>query len=78
MKNVVKLVDRRSCVGGTVRELRKILRGIDSGEIVSVCTVFIRRDGSSKAYFDCECPYKALGSVELLGDYIKKKRFDQL
>lgn len=77
-KKIVKLVDRRACIGASARELRKILRGIDSGEIVSLATVFIRRNGSLKAYFDCECPIRALGSVKLLEDYIKTKKFEQL
>jgi hypothetical protein len=76
MKKVVRLVDNRSCTGGTVRELRKVLRGIDSGEITSLSLVYVRRNGSLKAYFDSECPIKALGSVELLKDYIKAKKFE--
>lgn len=59
-----------------VRELRSALRGIDSGEIVSMAFVFIRRDGTARTKFDCECPYKAIGSVELLKDYIREKKFE--
>ncbi len=77
-KRIVKLVDRRPCIGSSVRELRKIIRGIDEGEIVSICAVYIRRNGSLKAYFDSECPIRALGSVELLRDYIKTKKFEQV
>lgn len=77
-KKIFKLIDRRSCTGASVRELRKILHGIDSGEIVSIATVFIRRNGTIKAYFDCECPIKALGSVELLKDYIRNKKFEHV
>lgn len=72
----LKLVDRRGAIGASVRELRNIIRGIDSGEIVSLATVFIRRDGSLKTYFDCECPIKVLGSVELLKNYIQQKKFE--
>jgi len=76
MSKVVKLLDNRPCTGSCVRELRSIIRGIDSGEIVSVATVFIRRNGSMKAYFDSECPIRTLGSVALLKDYIIQKKFD--
>lgn len=76
MKKVMKLVDRRAVGGGMVRELRKALRGIDSGDIVSMSFVYIRRDGTMSTKFDCECPIKALGSVELLKDYIKTKKFE--
>lgn len=77
-KKIFKLVDRRNCTGSAKRELRKILHGIESGEIVSVATVFVRRNGTLKAFFDCECPIKALGSVELLKDYIRTKKFEQV
>lgn len=76
MKKVVKLIDNRPCIGSSVRELRSIIRGIDSGEIISVATVFIRKNGSLRAYFDSECPIRTLGSVDLLKDYIRQKKFD--
>lgn len=75
-KRVIKLVDNRSCAGGIVRELRSVIRGIDSGDIVSTAFVVIRRDGTMSTRFDCECPIKALGSVEMLKDYIKNKKFE--
>lgn len=78
MVKVVKLVDNRSCTGSCVRELRRIIRGIDSGEIISVATVFIRKNGSIKAYFDSECPIRTLGSVDLLKNYIRQNKFELL
>lgn len=75
-RKVVRLVDKRSCGGGIVRELRSVIRGIDAGDIVSTAFVIIRRDGSLKTNFDCECPIRALGSVELLKDYIKNRKFE--
>lgn len=77
-KKHLKLVDRRSCTGASVRELRSIIRGVESGEIVSIATVFIRRNGTLKTYFDAECPIRALGSVDLLRDYIRQKKFEML
>ncbi len=75
-KRVVRLVDRRACAGGMVRELRSIIRGIESGDIVSTATVVIRRDGTMSTRFDCECLIRTLGSVELLKEYIKHKKFE--
>ena len=77
-KKVLKLVDTRSVGGGMVRELRKALRDIESGDIVSMSFACVRRDGTVSTRFDCECPVKALGSVELLKDYIKIKKFEML
>lgn len=76
MSRHLKLVDRRSVGRGMVRELRSALRGIDSGEIVSMAVVYVRRDGSIRTKFDCESPIKALGSVDLLKDYIRTKSFE--
>lgn len=76
MSKSLKLVDTRSVGGGMVRELRKALKGIDSGEIVSMAFVYVRRDGIISTRFDCECPIKALGSVDLLKDYIRTKKFE--
>lgn len=69
----LRLVDRRSVCGGMVRELRQTLRGIDSGDIVSMAFVAIRRDGAMITRYDCECPIKTLGSVELLKDSLKNE-----
>lgn len=77
-KKILKLVDSRACQGRAKSEMRSILRGIDSGEIVSIATVFIRRNGTLRTFFECECPIKALGSVELLKDYIRNKKFEQV
>ena len=78
MKKIVKLIDKRACVGASVRELRSVIRGIEAGDVTSVSFVIVRRDGSSKAYFDSECPLRALGSVDLLKDYIRNKKFELL
>ena len=77
-KKVLKLLDNRAVGGGMVREMRRALCGIESGDIVSMAFVYVRRDGSLRAKFDCECPLKALGSVDLLKDYIRTKKFELL
>lgn len=75
---VLRITDTRSVGGGMVRELRSALRGIESGEIVSMSFACVMRDDDVRTRFDCECPVKALGSVELLKDFIKKKKFELL
>ena len=76
-KRIVKLVDNRSCLNASVVELRGLIREIKSGDVTSLSFAIVRRDGSARTYFDSECAMRALGSVELLKDYIKHKRFKQ-
>lgn len=73
MSKPLKLVDTRSVGGGIVRELRKAIKGIDAGEIVSVAVVYVRRDNTFERYFDCESALRTLGVIEVLKDDIKAK-----
>lgn len=75
MKKIIKLVEP-TCNGRTVRELRSLLRGIDSGEIVNVAFVISKRNKTMKTYYDYDCASRALGDVELLKNYIITKSFD--
>lgn len=74
-KKVIKLVDRQKCMGRTTRELRKVLRQIDSGEVIGMCFSVIKRDGNAFAYYDVDCAIRALGAADLLKDYIRQKSF---
>ena len=75
MIKVVKLVDRRACAGRVVRELRKTIRQIESGEITDIAIAAVHRDGNVHTYFDADSAVKALGATELLRNYIIGKRF---
>lgn len=77
-EKTVKLVDRRRCCGVAVEELRGVLAGIESGEVIGVSFATVKRDGGSRVYSNADSALKALGSVDLLRQYIIKHSFEEL
>ncbi len=73
---ILKIVDRNGCSGRTIRELRKVLRGIESGEIIGMNFITIKRNGGMTAYTDCDDSTRALGAADLLKEYIRRNKFE--
>lgn len=74
-KRVLKLANTIREQGRTVRELRDVLRQIETGDVTGVCFVAVKRHGGCYTYADNNCYLRALGGVHLLADHIARKNF---
>lgn len=75
-KKPLSLVPYQRLSSRIVRELESVIRGIYSGEIISVAFVIIRRDGTMRANIDTDDPIKCLGSIDMLKERVRVDRFE--